>query len=132
MGIILAIFFFVVHIIVSIQFGEIAAQKGHTNSYGWACFFLGVIGCCWVAALPDLQMRQALAEINDKLKSAKSPDEERQPAPETPLLEKTDPSPDAIAPIATAEGNITCPVCGTTQMTNRKVCWSCGQKFITQ
>ena len=132
MEVILAIGLFVVHIIVSISFGGIAAEKGHSTSYGWACFFLGVIGYCWVAALPDLEMRQTLAEINSKLNREKSPDKKCQPAPETPLTEKVDPSAEAIVPIVSADNEIVCPVCGTKQMAGRKVCWSCGQKFNTQ
>ncbi len=136
MEVILAIGLFVFHIIVSISFGGIAAEKGHSTSYGWACFFLGVIGYCWVAALPDLEMRQTLAEINSKLSSVKFPAEIYQSTPEvpsnTPLAEKADPSVEALAPIVSAEKEIVCPVCGTKQMAGRKVCWSCGQKFITQ
>ncbi len=136
MEVILAVGLFVVHIIISIAFGGIAAEKGHSTSYGWACFFLGVVGYCWVAALPDLEMRQTLAEINSKLSRANSPAEICQSAPKvpvnTPLAEKADPSAEALSPIVSADNEIVCPVCGTKQPASRKVCWSCGQKFSTQ
>ena len=136
MGVILVIGLFVVHIFICIKFGEMAEAKGYDTSYGWLCFFLSIIGYCWVAALPDLQMRRALAAIDSKLSSAKSPAEALQSAPEdptnTPLAKKTDPSAEAIAPIVSTDKEVACPVCGTKQMAGRKVCWSCGQKFIPQ
>ena len=40
-----------------------------------------------------------------------------------------DPSETPITPEIIDDDNILCPVCGTKQRAQRKLCWSCGQKF---
>ncbi len=53
----------IIHILVSIRFGEIAEIKGHSSSYGWGVFFLGIIGIIMIAMLPDREA--SVRVIND-------------------------------------------------------------------
>lgn len=127
----------IVHIVLSVKFGKIAEERGHDAlTYGCICFFLGVIGCCLVAALPDLHMQQMLSSIESKLNQLEGQVHNRQaaPDPEVPSQAATDPKPNisdkVLTPTVSANGEIICPTCNTKQMAGRKVCWSCGQKFI--
>ena len=52
--IIAAIIFIVINFIIAKKFENVAYIKGHTDVHAFAvCFFLGIIGYIYVAALPD-------------------------------------------------------------------------------
>ena len=54
------------------------------------------------------------------------------PSPATtpiPTVSKSSPTENTLIPTSTDDGEVVCPICGTKQHANRKVCWSCGQKF---
>lgn len=55
--IVLAVVLYINHLIAT-MFLDIAEKKGHhEKKYYWLSFFLGVVGYCLVAALPDLYAR---------------------------------------------------------------------------
>ena len=54
----------IVNIILAGAFSGFAEDKGHEpRAYFWTCFFLGIIGYCMVAALPDLILREKLEKL---------------------------------------------------------------------
>lgn len=57
------IIFIIIRIIIAVKFGEIAEIKGHSSSYGWGVFFLGIIGIIMIAMLPDREA--SVRVIND-------------------------------------------------------------------
>ena len=69
-GLIIAI---IIDVALAMVFADKAAQKGHDDTtYFWICFFLGIIGYCMVAALPDLVMRSQLDIICKRLDNPES------------------------------------------------------------
>ena len=57
-----------INIVLCLRFAEFAEEKGyHKGKYFWMCFFLGVIGFAWVAALPDLTLQERLSKIEGSL-----------------------------------------------------------------
>ena len=130
----------VIQIVVSMKFASIAEEKGYDGTnYGLLCFFLGVIGCCMVASLPDLKMQNTLSDIIRKLDKIHSQvviqncaapaTEPSAPTPPANNNNKSDVPTSVVTPATLADGDIICPTCGTKQLSTRKVCWSCGQKF---
>ena len=53
----------IIRIIISVSFAEIAEIMGHSGSYGWGVFFLGIIGIIMIAMLPDREASVRI--IND-------------------------------------------------------------------
>ena len=118
-------------------FAEIAEKKGYSKvSYGCVCFFLGIIGYCLVAALPDLYIRETISTIEQKIeqlgKSLAIPTPENAATPPIPPIKSTNAttSENPLLPISCNDGEIICPTCNTKQRADRKVCWSCGQTFL--
>ena len=71
--IILAIIGLVISIALSVKFAGCAEDKGYSfKSYFWVCFLLGTIGYILVAALPDLTIQYALANLEHSLSSPSS------------------------------------------------------------
>ena len=55
---------------VSMKFANLAEEKGYSGGgYFWLCFFLGTIGYCVVAALPDAQLHQEILELREQLRN---------------------------------------------------------------
>ena len=53
--------------LIANAFAKCAEQKGYWRStYFWVCFFLGMIGYCIVAALPDKVLAEKLENIASK------------------------------------------------------------------
>ena len=49
-------------------FATCAEDKGYSKStYFWICFFFGVLGYAWVAALPDAAMRHKIANLEKQI-----------------------------------------------------------------
>ncbi len=125
----------VVQIVISIKFAGIAEDKGYDGTpYGFLCFFLGVIGYCMVAALPDLKAEEQRREILAKLNKLESPDPQAAPAQAKKAATLAPAPTQKIADGATVhaeirDGEKVCPKCGTAQTAERKVCWSCGARF---
>ncbi len=47
-----------INFLIANEFDSIAKQKGHFNQkYFWYCFFLGIIGCLMVIALPNISSK---------------------------------------------------------------------------
>ena len=58
----------IVALIIAGKFANIASEKGYSaGKYGWLCFFLGPIGWCMVAALPDLILHDKVDRIHERL-----------------------------------------------------------------
>jgi hypothetical protein len=58
------VIFLVVWILISLQFSGIASKKGYSKvGFFFATFFLGVIGCIWIAALKDKVMESKLDRV---------------------------------------------------------------------
>ncbi len=67
--IILFIIRIIIWILVSIKFAEIAEIKGHSRSYGFWVYFLGIIGIIMVAILPD---RNASVDVTGTVRIQKA------------------------------------------------------------
>ena len=58
-----------IDILICIYFADIAEEKGHSKiKYFFICFFLGILGCARVAALPDMVLYTKVADLEGKLK----------------------------------------------------------------
>lgn len=56
----------IIQIAIASKFSSIAEDKGYDGSpYFWACVFLGVIGYCMVAALPDLTLYRKINNLTN-------------------------------------------------------------------
>ena len=58
------IVYFIINAIVASKFQDIAFKKGYDfsiHSFAW-CFWLGIMGCLYVIALPDLKNQQILSK----------------------------------------------------------------------
>ena len=54
----------VIDVLIASAFAKCAEQKGYWRStYFWICFFLGMIGYCIVAALPDKVLLDKMDDI---------------------------------------------------------------------
>ena len=63
-GILSLVISIVISVFLANAFADFAEQKGHDRQhYFWFCFFLGVIGYCWVAALRDETMYNELNNL---------------------------------------------------------------------
>ena len=70
-GLIIAI---IIDVALAFVFADKAGQKGHDESaYFWICFFLGIVGYCMVAALPDMVVRSQLDLISKRLNNPEAP-----------------------------------------------------------
>lgn len=148
-----AIIALAIQIYFSMTFAEIATKKGYNGAtYGWLCFFFSVVGYCLVIALPDLNKEQAfesainkLSQQNVKLQltldriermlnqqDAKSAQPDVEDTTPTPVEEKkaTADATTPVVPLIGDDDTIVCPACNAKQGAGRKVCWSCGQKFV--
>lgn len=55
---------------LSMWFSELAGRKGYsTTLFFWMCLLLGVMGYCWVAALPDRATREQLEQVRAEIRS---------------------------------------------------------------
>lgn len=53
--------------LIAKAFADCAKEKGYERQgYFWACFLLGLIGCCVVAALPDRVLNAKVSELLKK------------------------------------------------------------------
>ena len=61
---------------LSMKFANFAWQKGYDRTpYFWLCFILGILGYCWVAALPDMALYDELIKLRD---ASSSNDDQKQ------------------------------------------------------
>lgn len=74
-GIITIIVYFVINLIIANMMKQAAYAKGYDdNAHAWAMtFWFGIIGCIYVAALPDLIARQNQEQIIEKLSGKATP-----------------------------------------------------------
>ncbi len=57
--ILLAVCYFVINIAMAMSMQKIAEKKGHQQSAAfWLTLLLGILGCVYTAALPDLVLRK--------------------------------------------------------------------------
>ena len=57
--ILLAVCYFVINIAMAMSMQKIAEKKGHQQSAAfWLTLLLGIFGCVYTAALPDLVLRK--------------------------------------------------------------------------
>lgn len=74
----LAVFLFLIFVNMKLSRGmvEAANDKGYSDNdlfIFYICFFLGALGYMYVAALPDLKLREMLAETERPRGEAKEP-----------------------------------------------------------
>lgn len=63
-GIIIGLFLLLANLIFAMRMEQIAVQKGYENSHAFALvFFFGIMGCLYVAALPDRKAAQQREDI---------------------------------------------------------------------
>ena len=73
MPIILAIIGITINLVLCFNFAQFADSKGYSfKKYFWICFFFGMIGYAWVAALPDMGLLNKITELERKLSNIES------------------------------------------------------------
>lgn len=98
-----------VQIVIATTFSGYAEDKGHNGTpYFWACFFLGVVGCCMVASLPDLTLHDKLDRLNATTKAPTA----------SSIIAKS---------VVASDGSWTCGYCGTKNSQNYGMCKKCGK-----
>ena len=62
--ILLAVCYFVINIALAMSMQKIAEEKGHQQSAAfWLTLLLGIVGCIYTAALPDLVLRKQSEDL---------------------------------------------------------------------
>jgi len=111
------------------KFSDIAEMKGHNgNSYFWWTFIFGFVGMLMVIALPNIRPVENNTKSNPSSPAEKWLKEKRAEPEQTSNTEnvnKNNPPVNALI----KDGEKVCPKCGQAQKADRKICWSCGQKF---
>ena len=111
-------------------FYSIACMKGHNDKkYFWWCFFVPPAGYLMVVALPDRPKEEKSESLFEKVNRS-----EKSSSGQT--VDHSDVSDDSWEELpkscerpAEQDGKMKCPVCGTVQNADRKVCWKCGVRF---
>ena len=57
-----------INIIIACMMKSVAVKKGYYDgAYAFPmCFFLGIVGCLYVVALPDIALRAEIRKLNEK------------------------------------------------------------------
>lgn len=116
---------------VAVKFADIAKMKGHDdNSYFWFTFLLGVYGMLMVVALPYVQNKKnnGMDERIDSL-SWLHKEPTARPMESTKKADNDENKDNLPISAEISNGEKICPTCGCSQKVDRKLCWSCGQKF---
>lgn len=101
---------------------EAASMKGHDSVFV-LCFLLGPAAYLYVAALPDLKLREAIKSVAANGSA---------PMPDKGILQgsgsSTFSSPAEAPVIKSAGGKWTCPECGESNPTSTRICRGCGRE----
>ncbi len=125
--------YLVIAAVIAAEFADIAQMKGHAGKkYFWYTFLFGPAGMLMVIALPyiKVEVKAPAAAAN----AAQPVNMQRSVQKELPVKkpEKRDNDVNGSAEPAKAmvvNGENVCPKCGLSQKADRRVCWSCGQRF---
>lgn len=126
-GFLIALF---VQIYLSNLFSDIARDKGHEPCF-WFCFFFGIIGFVYVAALPNNALDAKIRRLEQELAKKQTPAEPsslKAPAPAPAKKENATPQEGALFAEIVNDMKI-CPKCKREQKADRRACWYCSQKF---
>jgi len=117
--IVAAIIGLIANALISARFASIAEEKGYDGTgYFFLCFFLGVVGYCMVAALPDYtlhNMVNALRKSNHDVEKAVHQ-----------VNTRNNNTASAIAHPKPSVGQWICKNCGTNNSVNYGQCKKCG------
>lgn len=116
-------------------------RKGLNPSRGFALgFFFSLFGFLYCAVLPpedsaEIRSLKHIGEMLESLKAEAQVDSKDSPAQPAKQSKKADADDSIFArriPAGSKDGEelCTCSVCGDLQRADRKVCFTCGRKFI--
>ena len=93
----------ILYYVFAAKFWEAAEAKGYDGSkYKWICFFFGLLGMILVAALPDLTLHNAIAELKNgpasRGEAGSVPAYIQQPSPSAQYTTYDSPTPARPAP----------------------------------
>lgn len=119
----------VVVIIIDVAFalyaGNIAEQKGYSRGNWIAiCLIFGVIGYILIAALPDLELRATLKNIEGKL--AKDENDNCLPRSNSSSTMRVLSEMRPLAPLSDSMDYWTCKYCGLDNPKEARYCQHCG------
>lgn len=120
----------VVVIIIDVAFalyaGNIAEQKGYSRGNWIAiCLVFGVIGYILIAALPDLELRATLKNIEGKL--AKDENDNCLPRSNSNSTMRVLSEMRPLVPLSDSEDYWTCKYCGLENTKEARRCKRCGE-----
>ncbi len=122
MPIILAIIAITINLVLCFNFAQFADSKGYSfKKYFWICFFFGMIGYAWVAALPDMGLLNKITELERKLSNI----ENSKPSSSQDRLEKT--SDKTTGATSSEDEQWVCGYCQTKNSMNYGQCKKCGK-----
>ena len=121
----------IISLALSNKFADFAEQKGYErNHYFWICFFLGMLGYVWVAALPDAALRREIAalkrqnlSLTQKPSPAAAPKEAKPDVQTAHMLESTSSDRDKKT---FSDGQWLCPNCYILNSADTATCKKCG------
>lgn len=129
MGFVIALVAIAINVAFAMYAGGIAEQKGYKKE-NWiaVCIIFGIIGYILIAALPDLELRAALENIEKKLAKDKNDDylprnssSSNSNSTMKSLSEMT-----PLAPLSDSMDYWTCKHCGLENPKEARYCQHCG------
>lgn len=130
MGFVIALVAIAINVAFAMYAGGIAEQKGYKKE-NWiaVCIIFGIIGYILIAALPDLELRAALENIEKKLAKDKNDDylprnssSSNSNSTMKSLSEMT-----PLAPLSDSMDYWTCKHCGLENPKEARYCQHCGE-----
>ena len=105
--------------------GGIAEQKGYSKG-NWiaVCIIFGIIGYILIAALPDLELRATLENIEKKLAKDKNDDYLPRSSSNSTIKSLSKMTP--LAPLSDSMDYWTCKYCGLDNPKEARYCQHCG------
>ena len=112
----------IIQIAIASKFSSIAEDKGYDGSpYFWACVFLGVIGYCMVAALPDLTLYRKINNLTNPGSTTN-----KSASPGSTISKSASPG-STISKSVTGSKTWTCKNCNTENSAVFASCQTCGK-----
>lgn len=129
MGFVIALVAIAINVAFAMYAGGIAEQKGYSKG-NWiaVCIIFGIIGYILIAALPDLELRAALENIEKKLAKDKNdnylPRNSSSSNSNSTMKSLSEMTP--LAPLSDSMDYWTCKYCGLDNPKEARYCQHCG------
>lgn len=127
MGFVIALVAIAINVAFAMYAGGIAEQKGYSKG-NWiaVCIIFGIFGYILIAALPDLELRAALENIEKKLAKDKNDNYLPRNSSNSNSTMKSLSEMTPLAPLSDSMDYWTCKSCGLENPKEARYCQHCG------